>query len=131
MGFAAAQHDAGTCLLRARRSSIFLQMTRQAAGIARGRWSGWAQDLQQALMHAAKGHFGHGLGTQRTQLWRIGAELARILLRAPRRHAQHVGCLRQTQGIGQHGLAIRHGWHELFLIIHQYQLAFRQIEQHG
>ena len=45
MGFAAAQHDAGACLLRARRSSIFLQMTRQAAGIARGHWSGWTQHL--------------------------------------------------------------------------------------
>jgi len=112
-----------------------------AAGLFAGVWAGcvhcrrlahgWAQPAGQAIGHGAEVVLGQRALTQRPQLWQVVPQFFRHLLGTPDRHLQQSRRLGQTQRIGLHKGRFMDGRHKPLLVIHQDDLGFKGIKQHG
>ena len=128
MGFAACNDDAVALWRFLWR---LLQVLGQAAGVA-ALWPGWwAQAFVQAFMHTAEEQLGQGGVAQRAHIGHIGAQLVRVLFGAKHRHAHDFGNAGQGGSVLHDLCTFKNDRHEFFLVVHQDELGFFEIKQHG
>ena len=110
----------------------FLQMARQAAGVAPRLLTGRRpKPVHQPVAGCAEAHLGQGALAQLAQGRIVGAQFLGVLLGAERRHAHQLRSTRQAQRVGQHLFAFGYGGHQALLVVHQNQLGIGQVKQHG